>query len=94
MTRGGHHVPPPGPLRVKLTGLETLTARREKLSLNFAKKCTKNKATQWMFPLNTHIIQTRNPEKFRVTRARTERLANSAIPYSPMAIMNIFKHQS
>ena len=63
---------------LKLTGLETLAARREKLSLNFAKKCAKNKATQWMFPLNTHIIQTRNPEKFRVTRAR---LANSAIPY-------------
>ena len=50
-----------------------------KLSLSFAKKCTK-KATHWMF-LNTHIIQTRNPEKFKVTRAMTERFANSVIPY-------------
>ena len=37
---------------LQLTGLETLYSRRKKLSLNFAKKCVKNEATQWLFPQN------------------------------------------
>ena len=66
---------------LKLTGLETLDSRRKKLSLNFAKKCLKYDATKWMFPQNRFTINTRHPEKFSVTKAKTERLANSAIPY-------------
>ena len=66
---------------LKLTGLETLDSRRKKLSLNFAKKCLKYDATKWMFPQNRITINTRHPEKFIVTKAKTERLANSAIPY-------------
>ena len=37
---------------LKLTGLETLSKRREKLSLNFARKCVRNLLTQDMFPFN------------------------------------------
>ena len=62
-------------------GLDTLTARRTKLCLNFAKKCTKNERTSSMFPLNQNVINTRNREVYKVTNARTERLAKSSIPY-------------
>ena len=66
---------------LKTTGLERLTARRTKLSLNFAKKCVKNRYTSWMFPLKEQKVETRAPERFQVTKARTDRLAKSAIPY-------------
>ena len=66
---------------LKLTGLDNLTARRTKLCLNFANKCTKNDKTLDMFPLNVNLVNTRNPERFHVTPARTDRLAGSAIPY-------------
>ena len=65
------------------TGLDTLSDRREQLSLNFAKKCTKNPRTKEMFPLNTasHDIWIRKTEKYFVQPAKTERLAKSTIPY-------------
>ena len=66
---------------LKITGLETLTARRTKLCLNFAKKCVRNNSTNWMFPQKVININTRDPEKFHVTKAKTERLFKSAIPY-------------
>ena len=66
---------------LKVTGLETLSARRTKLSLNFAKKCIKHDSTKWMFPQKTNPVDIRDPEKFHVTKARTDRLFNSAIPY-------------
>lgn len=69
------------PEALKISGLETLTARRTKLSLNFARKCVKNEKTSWMFPRNETIVDTRHHEAFHVTKARTGRLANSAIPY-------------
>ena len=66
---------------LQLTGLKTLKERRSDLSLNFAKKCTRKEETMSMFPLRTHIRETRNPQKYRVTPARTSRLVKSAIPY-------------
>ena len=62
-------------------GLDTLAARRTKLCLNFATKCTKNEKTRSMFPVNQTEIDTRNHEHYIVTNARTERLARSAIPF-------------
>ena len=62
-------------------GLDTLTARRTKLCLNFAKKCIKNERTRSMFPVNQKVVNTRNHELYKVTNARTERLAKSSIPY-------------
>ena len=58
---------------LKLSGLESLSARRGKLCLNFAKKCTKSEQTSQMFPINIPAVDTRNPETFYVTPARTER---------------------
>ena len=66
---------------LQVTGLETLKSRRNKLCLSFAKKCTKSELTNDIFPLNTNLANTRNPEMFHVTPAKTERLKNSAIPY-------------
>ena len=66
---------------LRLTGLETLAARRTKLCLNFAKKGLKSEKTAKMFPLNDSHVNNRNPEVYYVTPARTDRLAKSAIPY-------------
>ena len=66
---------------LKLTGLETLSARRAKLCLSFAKKCTKSDKTSFMFPEKETIVKTRHHEKFVVAAAKTDRYAKSAIPY-------------
>ena len=64
-------------------GLENLKQRRENLCLEFARKCTKHKKLQPMFPKNLkeHSMDTRNNEVFRVQHANTSRLQNSAIIY-------------
>ena len=64
-----------------MTGPETLAARRTNLCLNFERKCLKNERTVNIFPLNELNVNTRNPEKYHVTPARTDRLAKSSIPY-------------
>ena len=66
---------------LKLTGLETLSARRTKLCLSFARKCTKSDKTSYMFPENKAVVKTRHREKFHVAAAKTDRFAKSAIPY-------------
>ena len=62
---------------LKVTGLETLKLRRNRLCLSFAK----SELTSDIFPLNTNLANTRNPEMFNVTPSKNERLKNSAIPY-------------
>ena len=68
---------------LETTDLTTLSQRRKKLCLNFARKCVENEKTQHMFPLNasSHSMSKRNEEKFQVQHSRTARLGNSAIPY-------------
>ena len=66
---------------LKVTGLDTLKARRAKLCLNFAKGCIKNDVTSDIFSVNSSTANTRNHEKYYVYPAKTGRLANSAIPY-------------
>ena len=63
--------------------METLFARREKLILTFGKKCLNLPQTKYLFPLNEneHSMDTRHKEKYQVTKARTERLNKSSIPY-------------
>ena len=63
--------------------LETLESRREKLTLNWAKKATVHNSTKGLFPLNkaTHDMKTRNKEKYQVTKANTERFKKSSIVY-------------
>ena len=65
---------------LSLAKLQTLKARRSILSQRFAIKCVKNEKTKNMFPLNPNTVNTRHSEKYMVTKARTSRLANSAIP--------------
>ena len=66
-----------------MTGLSTLFERREQLCLKFAKSSVKNKDMKGIFPLNEVIspIETRFREVYKVTKSRTERLKNSAVPY-------------
>ena len=66
---------------LKHLNLDYLSVRREKLCLNFAKKCLKHDKTKDMFPLNPsedHDI--RRKEKYHVQFAHTSRLKDSAIP--------------
>ena len=67
-----------------ITGLSTLFERRTNLCLKFAKACVKNRPTKHMFPLNPVNLDgyhTRFREEYLVTRANTERLRQSSIPY-------------
>ena len=66
---------------LKTCGLKTLSERRADLCLSFAKKCIRNEKTKDIFPLNDEVRQTRVSEKFKVTKANTDRLAKSAIPF-------------
>ena len=63
--------------------METLDERREQLCMNFALKCLKNPRFKDMFPLNERCndMHTRNPEKYKVQFALTDRLQNSPITY-------------
>ena len=70
------------------SGLPTLRDRREKLSLNFAKKCLKSERSQDLFPRTVKTVNTRPHEEFFVTPARTERLARSTIPYLQRLLNN------
>ena len=63
------------------SSLLTLKERRDALSLSFAQKCLKSERTSYLFPLNSAPYYTRNGEKFFVTKAKSSRLAKSAIPH-------------
>ena len=66
---------------LKLCSLQTLKDRRRQLCLTFARKCVKSGKNDDIFPRRKHVRNTRNPEKFTVTHARTDRLKYSAVPY-------------
>ena len=53
------------------------------MSLKFAKKCLDNDTYSKLFPLNKvkHGMRLRNPLKYAVKKANTERLKHSSIPY-------------
>ena len=63
-------------------GLESLVARREKLSLKFAKKAVKHpKHTKWFIP-NTITVNTRQEkEKFCTVYAKHKRFQTSPLSY-------------
>ena len=68
---------------LKVLRLQSLKERREELCLKFAKKCLIVPKLQSMFPRshNSHDMDKRRPEYFRVKRGLTERLRRSSIPY-------------
>ena len=61
--------------------LDTLRSRRKYLCLKFTKTCVRKGKLLDLFPLTTKTVNTRPHEKFSVTRAKTERLAKSTVPY-------------
>ena len=63
--------------------LETLEARREKLSLRFALKCQNSSHGKDLFKHKTkpHNMKIRNTEKYEVNQFNTLKYENSAIPY-------------
>ena len=68
---------------LKLTNLESLDERRDTLSMRFARNCLKNGNFSKLFPLNNqrHGMKVRNPLKYKITKANTERYRTSSIPY-------------
>ena len=74
--------------------IETLDARRESVCLNFALKTSKNPKMKKMFPLKDkhHDMQTRQPEKYVVQHANTERLKKSSIIYM-QNLLNIHENK-
>ena len=68
---------------LKLSRLQSLEDRREQLSLRFVKKSLKNATFTKLFPLKNpkHVMSVRNPLKYMINKANTERYKNSAIPY-------------
>ena len=61
--------------------LDSLERRRDKLTLNFAKSSLKLEKMKKLFPLNknNHGMIKRNIDKYKVTKAKTERYKNSTV---------------
>ena len=68
---------------LKTANLMSLSDRRKKLCLKFAKKCVNNEATRDMFPVKKNFtnVNTRYHEKYEVQHALTERFRRSPIIY-------------
>ena len=68
---------------LKLANLESLEKRRETMGLRFAKTCLNNQNFSKLFPLNSqrHVMKVRNPLKYLINKANTERYKCSSIPY-------------
>ena len=68
---------------LKQTNMESLHERREMIALRFAKNCLKNGNFLKLFPLNNqkHEMIKRNPLKYQVKKANTQRLKVSTIQY-------------
>ena len=65
---------------VKSGRIETLQARRDKLTLNFARKASKDERFKHWFPeRNMNGVELRNVKKYKETFARTDRLWKSPI---------------
>ena len=68
---------------LRLTGLQSLDSRREMIGLRFVKNSLRNDNFSKLFPLKKikHVMSVRNPLKYHVNRANTERYRKSTIPY-------------
>ena len=68
---------------MRLTNLQSLDQRREIISLRFVKNSLKNANFSKLFPLKKvdHVMRVRNPLKYYINKARTERYNKSTIPY-------------
>ena len=70
--------------------LETLHDRREKLTLNFAKKAANDPRFEHWFPRRNYgELNLRREVKYEETFARTERLRKSPLHYMRRALNNL-----
>ena len=71
------------PKALKELRIDSLEIRRKKLSLNLAKKCTKNEKMKHLFPLykSKHSMKKRKQLMYKVNSAKTERYKKSPIVY-------------
>ena len=78
---------------LKQTNLESVHERSETIALRFAKNCLKNENYSKLFPLNNqkHEMNVRNPLKYVIKKANTERLRVSTIPYMQRVLNDYFK---
>ena len=68
---------------LKHMNLDSLKERRVKMALTFAKKSLKVDKFSGFFPLNKakHLMTKRNPDKYVINGAHTERYRRSAVPF-------------
>ena len=68
---------------LKFMKIDSLKERRIKMALRFAKKSIRQDNFSSLFPLtqSDHLMNTRNPEKYVVKIAKTERMRRSAVPF-------------
>ena len=68
---------------LKLLNIQSLEQRREVISLRFVKNSLKNANFAKLFPLTkaNHVMNVRNPIKYHINKANTERYRRSTIPY-------------
>ena len=76
--------------------LKKLNYRREKLCLNFAKKCLKNEKVKHFFKENykLHRMNTRSKNIFKIRKSKTKRFEQSAIPYMARLLNDEQKRKS
>ena len=75
---------------LSMLDLESLDERRERLCLQFAKKCLGHEKMKNLFPLNqkTHPMLTRFNELYQVNNAHTGRFQNSPVIYMQRLLNN------
>ena len=80
---------------LEMTGLESLSDRREQRALKFSMKAIKHERNRKLFPLNptAGIFNTRYNERFYVNFASTSAYRNSAIPYCQRLLNEAFKNK-
>ena len=68
---------------LKLTKMDSLEERRGLIGLKFARNCLKNQNFSKLFPLKktNHAMNVRNPDRYLVKSAKTERYKKSTIPF-------------
>ena len=80
---------------LEMTGLQTLSSRREKRCLDFSLKCVNHERNSRLFPLNTldsELHNVRQSETFLVNFANTDTYRTSAIPYCQRMLNEHFKN--
>ena len=76
---------------LEILKIDDLSTRRKILLKKFAIGCITNEKTKKLFPLKkkTHNMKTRKVQKFKTTKAKTERMKKSTVPAIQKLLNNI-----